>query len=81
MLIWSLPPQAQPLGQLRHAASKHHRPFSAFPRDYRKLPTVSFVSPNMCHDMHDCSIRTGDRWMKKHFSRYARWARHATTAC
>jgi len=51
-----------------------NRPFSDFPRDYRKLPTVSFVRPNMCHDMHDCSIRTGDRWMKKHFDRYARWA-------
>ena len=51
-----------------------NRPFSDFPRDYRKLPTVSFVSPNMCHDMHDCSIRTGDRWMKKHFDGYARWA-------
>jgi Phosphoesterase family len=51
-----------------------NRPFRDFPRDYRKLPTVSFVSPNMCHDMHDCSIRTGDRWMKKHFVRYARWA-------
>src|SRR5512133_744558 len=51
-----------------------NRPFKAFPRDHRKLPTVAFVSPNMCHDMHDCSIRTGDRWMKKHFDRYARWA-------
>ena len=51
-----------------------NRPFSAFPRDYRKLPTVSFVSPNMCHSMHDCSIRTGDRWMKKHLDRYAWWA-------
>ena len=51
-----------------------NRPFTDFPRDYRKLPAVSFVSPNMCHDMHDCSIRTGDRWMKKHFDRYARWA-------
>jgi Phosphoesterase family len=51
-----------------------NRPFSDFPRDYRKLPTVSFVSPNMCNDMHDCSIRTGDHWMKKHFDRYARWA-------
>ena len=51
-----------------------NRPFSAFPRDYNKLPTVSFVSPNMCHDMHDCSIHTGDRWMKKHLARYARWA-------
>jgi acid phosphatase len=51
-----------------------NRPFSAFPRDYRRLPTVSFVSPNMCHNMHDCSIRTGDRWMKKHIAPYARWA-------
>ena len=51
-----------------------NRPFTAFPGDYRKLPTVSFVSPNMCHGMHDCSVRTGDRWMKKHFDRYARWA-------
>jgi len=25
--------------------------------------------------MHDCSIRTGDRWMKKHFDRYAQWAK------
>jgi acid phosphatase len=54
--------------------ARTNRPFSAFPRDYRKLPTVAFVSPNMCHDMHDCSIRTGDRWMKKHLGRYARWA-------
>jgi hypothetical protein len=51
-----------------------NRPFSDFPRDYRKLPTVSFVSPNMCHSMHDCSIGTGDRWMKKHIAPYARWA-------
>ena len=53
-----------------------NQPFSTFPHDYRKLPTVAFVSPNMCHDMHDCSIRTGDRWLKKHFSRYSRWAPH-----
>lgn len=52
-----------------------NQPFSTFPRDYRKLPTVAFVSPNMCHGMHDCSIRTGDRWMKKHFDRYAQWAK------
>jgi hypothetical protein len=51
-----------------------NRPFSAFPRDYRKLPTVAFVSPNMCHGMHDCSVRIGDRWMKKHVDRYVRWA-------
>jgi len=53
-----------------------NKPFSAFPRDYRQLPTVSFVSPDMCNSMHDCSIHTGDRWMKKHFARYAKWAKH-----
>jgi hypothetical protein len=50
------------------------RPFSDFPSDYRKLPTVSFVSPNMCHSMHDCPIGTGDQWMQQHLDRYARWA-------
>ena len=28
----------------------------------------------MCHNMHDCPIRTGDRWMQKHLDGYARWA-------
>ena len=52
-----------------------NQPFSAFPSDYRRLPTVSFVSPDMCNSMHDCSIRTGDRWMKRHFNSYAKWAK------
>jgi hypothetical protein len=51
-----------------------NRPFSAFPSDYGRLPTVSFVTPNMCNDMHDCSVRTGDAWLKAKFDRYARWA-------
>jgi len=29
-----------------------------------KLPTVSFIVPNMCNDMHDCSTKTGDDWLK-----------------
>ena len=51
-----------------------NRPFTDFPSDYRKLPTVSFVSPNMCHSMHDCPIGTGDQWMQQHLDGYARWA-------
>ena len=27
------------------------------------LPAFVFVSPNMCHSMHDCSVRTGDGWL------------------
>jgi hypothetical protein len=23
----------------------------------------TFVTPNMCHDMHDCSVQEGDRWL------------------
>ena len=30
----------------------------------------------MCHSMHDCSIHTGDRSIKNHVDRYARWATH-----
>jgi hypothetical protein len=51
------------------------RAFSAFPSDYTKLPTVSFVIPNMCDDMHDCSISTGDSWQKSHLDAYAQWAK------
>lgn len=27
------------------------------------LPAFAFVTPNLCHDMHDCSVRTGDSWL------------------
>lgn len=50
------------------------RPYSAFPTDFRRLPTVSWVIPNLCHDMHNCSVATGDRWAATHLDRYARWA-------
>jgi phosphatidylinositol-3-phosphatase len=26
-------------------------------------PNFTWITPNMCHDMHDCSIRTGDDWL------------------
>ncbi len=49
--------------------------FSGFPTDYAQLPTVSFVTPDMCNDMHDCSIATGDTWLKKNLDGYAQWAK------
>lgn len=52
-----------------------NKPFSAFPRAFRRLPTVSFVIPDLCHDMHDCSIAAGDRWMRTRLDGYRRWAR------
>jgi phospholipase C len=54
--------------------------FAKFPRDFRKLPTVSFVIPDLIHDMHDgktvdAEVRAGDRWMQRKLAAYARWAR------
>jgi acid phosphatase len=49
--------------------------YASFPTDYTKLPTVSFVTPNMCNDMHDCSIDTGNGWLKSKLDGYAQWAK------
>ncbi|GAB3149546.1 alkaline phosphatase family protein [Amycolatopsis sp. NPDC004378] len=49
--------------------------YTNFPADYSQLPTVSFVTPNMCNDMHDCSIGTGDTWLKNNLDAYAQWAK------
>jgi hypothetical protein len=52
------------------------KPLTAFPaRDYSRLPTVSFVIPNLCGDMHDCPVGAGDRWLRTHIGRYAAWAK------
>lgn len=52
-----------------------NKPMSAFPKDLTKLPTVSFVVPNLLHDMHDGTIAQSDAWLKAHLGTYASWAR------
>ncbi|AEY88998.1 acid phosphatase [Streptomyces corchorusii] len=49
--------------------------FAQFPTDYSTLPQVSFVVPNLCSDMHDCSVSTGDTWLKNNLGAYATWAK------
>ena len=41
-------------------------PFARLGRDVAadRLPDFSLVIPNLCDDMHDCSIATGDAWLK-----------------
>jgi len=50
-------------------------PFASFPTDYSTLPTVSWVVPDLCNDMHDCSISTGDTWLQTNLGGYAQWAK------
>lgn len=64
----------------RHASWKSfeesqgvERPFSEFPADFRALPAVSFVVPNLAHDMHDGSVEQGDGWLRRHLAPYAEW--------
>jgi hypothetical protein len=51
-----------------------NRTFAGFPTDYTLLPTVAFVVPNLCSDMHDCSVATGDAWLRTHLDAYVQWA-------
>jgi phospholipase C len=52
---------------LRADCSKWDVPFSALSTDLRsdRLPSFSFVTPNLCDDMHDCSVATGDAWLHR----------------
>ncbi|MFZ2162234.1 MAG: alkaline phosphatase family protein [Sideroxyarcus sp.] len=56
------------------ALATYNQPFSAFPSDFSKLPTVAFVVPDQRNDMHDGSIAQGDAWLKQNIERYAQWA-------
>lgn len=52
-----------------------NQPFSAFPADYAKLPTVAYVVPNMMDDMHDGSVARADSWLKQNLEGYVQWAK------
>ena len=51
-----------------------NRPFTDFPTNFAALPTVSFVVPDLDHDMHDGTIAQADTWLQEHLSAYATWA-------
>jgi acid phosphatase len=37
-----------------------------------RLPDFTLIVPNMCHDMHDCSVAQGDAWLKSFLPRLQR---------
>jgi len=44
----------------------HVVPFSQFWGDMSsgRVPNFVWITPNMCNDMHDCSVATGDAWLR-----------------
>jgi len=50
-------------------------PLTKFPKNYKFLPVVSFVIPNLDNDMHNGSIKRGDEWIREHLNGYIEWAK------
>jgi hypothetical protein len=51
---------------LRASCMQHDIPLAGnLPHDIAAgtLPSFSFITPNLCNDMHDCSVHTGDAWL------------------
>ena len=42
-------------------------PLTQLSRDLSRgrLPSFALIAPNLCHDMHDCSVATGDAWLHR----------------
>jgi acid phosphatase len=64
--------------------ARKHNPWSDFTnvpssendvyRDQTAMTSsVTWIVPNMCDDMHDCSTRTGDAWLAKHLPPIIAW--------
>jgi hypothetical protein len=60
--------------------------FTQFPKEasgFEQLPTVSFVIPNLDHDMHNIpkggtlknSVKIGDNWLRDNLDPYYQWAK------
>lgn len=49
-------------------------PFTMFPTDYTRLPSVSFVIPTQLNDMHDGTVAQGDAWLQTNLKNYVAWA-------
>lgn len=64
-----------PWVQFNNVPTSLNQPFTVFPEDFSKLPTVSFVIPNHQNDMHDGNIQQADQWLKENLSSYVAWAK------
>ena len=63
-----------PVPNFASVPTEANQPFSAFPSDYSKLPTVAYVVPNMMDDMHDGTVPQADAWLKQNLDGYVQWA-------
>ena len=49
-------------------------PYTGLPA---QLPSLMWITPNMCNDMHDCKTQVGDDWLKANAPQIISWnAKH-----
>lgn len=49
--------------------NSHVVPFTQLSEDLKSAattPNYAFISPNLCNDMHNCPVATGDAWLSKY---------------
>ncbi len=55
--------------------ASHGQDLSGFPKQFDRLPDVSFVVPNDWNNMHDGPIRAADDWLRTHLGDYLDYCR------
>ncbi len=63
-----------PWADFDNVTAQENLPLAALPSRYDRLPTVSFIIPNVLDDMHSASIARGDAWLKARVGPLAAWA-------
>lgn len=63
-----------PWVSFKNVSSQSSRPLTELPKNLASLPTVSFVIPNLNHDMHNGTIQSADIWLKDTIGPYVKWA-------
>lgn len=64
-----------PWANFSNVPASQNMPLTSLPKDFSKLPTVSFVIPDQQYDMHDGTIEQADNWLKTHMDSYVQWAK------
>ena len=51
---------------IRNDCRRHDVPMTMLGPELRgnRLPAFALVIPNLCNDMHDCPVQTGDEWLR-----------------
>jgi hypothetical protein len=62
-----------PWTHFSNIAQSLHRPLDDL-TSFEKLPTVTFIVPDVDDDMHDGTIKEGDDWAEAHLAPLLKWA-------